>query len=144
MKTTYTVFNHTDGIPAHHEGFDTRKEAEKWIVGFRKNMNDIQGYYLTSDRERIPLSEVQLTVERIDEETEHEKCDKCGGPADEFVCCHDESKKHKSCGAVWCLPCYNSNDGWYYEDEDAFPGADDILIHTDLCPRCVTSASAPK
>ena len=73
MKTTrYTVFNYTDGIPAFHEGFSTRKEAEAWIAGFRKNMNDVQGYYLTSDRERIPLNDVQLIVERIDEEVEHE------------------------------------------------------------------------
>ena len=70
MKTTrYTVFNYTDGIPAFHEGFSTRKEAEAWIARFRKNMNDAQGYYLTSDRERIPLSEVQFAVE---EEVGHE------------------------------------------------------------------------
>ena len=64
-----------------------------------------------------------------------EKCDECGGEADEFVQCHDESKKHKTCGAVWCMACYDKGK-WYYEDEDALPVADDILVHTDLCPKC--------
>ena len=74
------------------------------------------------------------------------KCDKCSTSLEdggEFVQCHDESKKHKACGAVWCLACYdnageaNSKGAWYYDDEDALPVADEILVHTDLCPKCV-------
>ena len=69
MKTTrYTVFNYTDGIPAHHEDFGTKREAEEWIAGFRKNMDAIQGHYLTSSRERIPLSEVQFAIEEVEHE----------------------------------------------------------------------------
>ena len=58
----WNVFNYTDGIPAHHEFFKTKEEAEEFIKQFRKRF-EFQGYYLTSDRERISPNDVDLRIE---------------------------------------------------------------------------------
>lgn len=76
-----------------------------------------------------------------------QKCEKCNASlegGEEFIQCHDESKQYKDCGTVWCMDCYEKEDGaWYYEDADALPSADDILVHTDLCPKCNHPAINP-
>ena len=66
------------------------------------------------------------------------KCKECGCDADEFVECPDESKKHKSCGAVWCVGCYEKSEEWFHESEDALPVADGVIVNTDLCPKCAS------
>ena len=66
------------------------------------------------------------------------KCKECGCDADEFVECRDESKKHKSCGAVWCVGCYEKSEEWFHESEDALPVADGVIVNTDLCPKCAS------
>ncbi len=54
----YTVMNVTDGVPASPEVF-TEEKADKFIQEFPKRFQG-QGYYLTSNKERIDPSDVKL------------------------------------------------------------------------------------
>lgn len=58
----YEVWNDTDQIPASDQRFKTKKEAEKFCEQFRDRIERIQGYYLTSSQERIPLKDVKLVI----------------------------------------------------------------------------------
>jgi len=60
----YLVYNSTDGFPAYPE-LITYMEAQKWINNFKRNLKKHQGYYLTGDRERIPVSSVEFRFQPI-------------------------------------------------------------------------------
>lgn len=64
--TKWTVFNHTDGIPATSESFDTFMDAKSWIESWRTNLNKQQGFYLTSDLRRIPVDDVAMKIHEVD------------------------------------------------------------------------------
>lgn len=58
----YQVMNRTDGIPAHEEPFNTPEEAQDFKKKFRQRFAE-QGYYLTSDQERIHPDDIILTIQ---------------------------------------------------------------------------------
>lgn len=60
MKKSYTIFNETDGLPASPVKM-TKEEAEKFLVDFPKRFEK-QGYYLTSNGERILPQAVVLKI----------------------------------------------------------------------------------
>ena len=65
----YIIFNHTDGIPGPGGHiFDTEEEANEFITSWREIMKDGQGYYLTSNMERIPVEEVELEIQPFEDE----------------------------------------------------------------------------
>lgn len=57
----YEVFNETDGIPASSHSFKTKKQAEDYIIQFRERYKR-QGYYFTSNMERINPKDVKLKI----------------------------------------------------------------------------------
>jgi hypothetical protein len=57
----YEVFNETDGIPASPHSFKTKKEAQDYITQFRARYSH-QGYYFTSNMERINPKDVKLKI----------------------------------------------------------------------------------
>lgn len=61
---SFIVFNHTDGITASCEDFATKKEAEAFILSFRKRY-DKQGYYRTSNWDKIAPSEIDLEIKEV-------------------------------------------------------------------------------
>ena len=54
----YEIFNETDGIYATNESFYSIKDAKKFINKLRKMHKNLQGYYLTSNQERIDPDDV--------------------------------------------------------------------------------------
>lgn len=60
----YIVQNKTDKIPASEAPFKSREEAEDFIKKFRKRFK-LQGYYKTSNFERIHPNEILLEIEEI-------------------------------------------------------------------------------
>ena len=57
----YIVYNKTDGIMASQESFNSPEEAEKFIKSFRERFK-FQGYYFTSNMERIDPKDVELEI----------------------------------------------------------------------------------
>lgn len=57
----YGLFNATDGVYASPDSFKTRREARAFARAFRKRF-ERQGYYLTAERERIPVEAVELEI----------------------------------------------------------------------------------
>lgn len=57
----FVVWNETDEVYASPDTFKTREEAESFAARFR-NRFAAQGYYLTSDRQRIGVADVVLVV----------------------------------------------------------------------------------
>ena len=73
----YAVFNVTDGIPFQPEPFETKEDAEAEIKVFKERLQQAQGYYFTSNRERIPVDEVEFSIEEIEFDRSCE-CPNCG------------------------------------------------------------------
>ena len=63
-KPKYIVFNHTDGITASFEPFSSIAKAQKFIKEFRERFK-AQGYYKTSNWEKISPNEIDLEIELI-------------------------------------------------------------------------------
>ena len=61
----YIIFNETDGIPAAPTSFPSREDAEKFVKDFPSRFKP-QGFYLTSNYERINPQDVQLTIYEVD------------------------------------------------------------------------------
>ena len=59
----FHLFNETDGIYADANDYKTRKEAKKGIENFLRRF-DHQGYYFTNRMERIPVSEVVISIRK--------------------------------------------------------------------------------
>lgn len=57
-----TIFNATDGIPVTIKSFRKVETVTKWIDKKRKEFLKIQGYYLTSRRERIHPNDVVYII----------------------------------------------------------------------------------
>lgn len=62
----YALWNDTDGVYAAPELFKTRREAQAYARAFRRRFA-AQGYYLTADWERIPVSEVRLMLVDVED-----------------------------------------------------------------------------
>lgn len=60
-KTEFMVFNYTDGIYATNLVFDTRKQAEQFIIDFRKRYEE-QGYYRDNFWNVIPIEDIDLEI----------------------------------------------------------------------------------
>jgi hypothetical protein len=60
---SFLVFNKTDGIYASPNEF-TKEEAEQFIKNFPKRF-EFQGYYLTSNQERINPNLVELEIQEV-------------------------------------------------------------------------------
>lgn len=58
------VMNQTDGIPANHDTFKSKEEAEKFCLEFRQRFYK-QGYYFTSRMERISPDAVELEIVEV-------------------------------------------------------------------------------
>jgi len=67
----YILWNATDGLHASQTLFATPEQAEAYKKLFLKRF-EMQGYYLTFRRERIPISAVQLEVVAATSEEEQE------------------------------------------------------------------------
>jgi hypothetical protein len=61
---TYVVWNATDKIMASPEEFESSYAAFRFVTAFKRRFKE-QGYYLTAQRERIPVSDVKLEVKEI-------------------------------------------------------------------------------
>ena len=61
----FLVFNATDGFYASPDEFKTKEEAEQFVKDFPKRFIQ-QGYYLTSNRERIEPECVLLKIEEVE------------------------------------------------------------------------------
>jgi hypothetical protein len=57
-----TIFNATDGISATYRTFRKIETAKKWIDNKRHSFKTIQGYYLTSRRERIEPNDINYII----------------------------------------------------------------------------------
>jgi len=64
----YSVYNATDGIYACPFTFESRKEAEGFIRSFRERFK-VQGYYLTSNGNRISPDDVVLEIVKSNPES---------------------------------------------------------------------------
>jgi hypothetical protein len=64
-KTEYIVMNDTDGIVASPDTYKSKAEAQKFINNFPKRF-DFQGYYFTSNMERINPKDVKLRITKSD------------------------------------------------------------------------------
>lgn len=64
-KPMFQIMNNTDGFPFCPRRFYSERTAQKAIDKWRAQMEKLQGYYLTSRRERIPVSEVELEIIQI-------------------------------------------------------------------------------
>ncbi len=63
----YEVWNDTDQIPASDQRFKTRSEAEEFCDQFRRRFAVGQGYYYTSNRERISPDDIKLAIVGIED-----------------------------------------------------------------------------
>lgn len=68
MTKVYIVFNATDGFYASPEQY-TKEEAEQFIKDFPLRFK-AQGYYLTSNRERIRPEDVELEIREVETDDE--------------------------------------------------------------------------
>jgi hypothetical protein len=68
----YLIFNQTDGIYASPIEFNTKEAAIRYTEKLRDKYRS-QGYYLTSDRHRIPPEAIDYSIKKIkdDKETLH-------------------------------------------------------------------------
>jgi hypothetical protein len=64
-QVKYQVFNDTDGFPAAPYLFDTEEKAKEWISSWRKQLQEVQGYYLTSMHERISPNDVVMLIQEV-------------------------------------------------------------------------------
>lgn len=128
------------------ERLDTRNSLYDELKRMAKAadlLNEALAWYAIQDKSTLkaPLPEWVTQAADMNKDSGI-KCGKCKKSleetGEEFVQCHDETGKRPHCGTTWCLPCYEGagEGAWHYEDQDALPGADDILTHTDLCPDC--------
>lgn len=76
-KTTkeYIVFNHTDGIIASPPDttYATKKDAKEFIESFKQRFTK-QGYYFTSNMERINPEHVDLEIIELKQLSEVIQC----------------------------------------------------------------------
>jgi len=70
--TEWVVFNKTDGILLSRESHKTKEEAQKLIDVVKEGLREQQGYYFTSNQERIPVDDVQFEIQQVNEEGEEE------------------------------------------------------------------------
>lgn len=80
----YIIINRTDNIIAsphtYPDGPEGKKQMDKYVKGIRDRLRQHQGYYLTSNRERIDVDDVVFEYQYTPEEDSEDEgvCSRCG------------------------------------------------------------------